>query len=138
MTHHCSNSPGSKMGYRGYVFDPTDWTYSAYPNRLSTCEGKYSTTYYGSMTLGQILGIFERFCPYEVLWNVNHDTRSFSTVSNSRVPREWMTENIKGYYRDLSFNEATNNSTTLGIWRAGVKFQLKDDALLFKLTWVGE
>lgn len=137
MTQHYSNSLGYKIGYNGYVFDPTDWVDPRYPTRLSTCYGKFVEARYGSLTLERLTGLFYDFCPYEIIWQTKNDSLSIATVSNSNVPRTWMTENIRGYYRDLTWNHNVTAGSSLGIWRSCVKLQYEDDALLFKLTWVG-
>ena len=131
-----SNLLGPKLGYNGYIFNPTDWVYPLYPTRLSSCRGKHIERQYGSMKLDRLLGIFYDFCPYEVIWQSNNDAMYMATVSNSNASRDWMTENLNGYYRDLTWNDNISAGSSLGIWRSCVRFRNKEDAVLFKLTWV--
>lgn len=124
------------LGYNGYKFKPEDWIEPDCWNRLSTCRGKYHRQQYGSLKQEQLIGMFYDFCPYEIVWNVPSTTYCFNSVSNSTISRQWMAENIKGYWRDLNFMDEVSDGTSIGIHRSAVKFQLEEDAILFKLTWV--
>ncbi len=130
-----------KMGYNGYVFKPEDWIEPSCSNRLSCCRGKYAEPNFGFMTHKQLIDMFDQLCPHFIMWEFDLDVWHrvdqliTDSVGTSRIPRSWMEENIRGYWRDLSFSDTMPDGKVLGMWRSAVRFQNKEDAILFKLTW---
>lgn len=118
-----------------YQFDPLDWIDAKYPNRLSTCRGKYLDQPY-LMDNDAILEHFRKFLKYEVVWlppTFDHSTKK--TFWETWISRSWMVDNIEGLWRDSSFNEKMNDGSIVTLGRRCYRFQNKEDAVLFKLVW---
>jgi hypothetical protein len=114
-----------------YKFNPHDWlSNNIDTKRLSTCFGKFKEEPF-NLNFKILIGYFLKTCPYRVYLNQS-SLQDLLTI-NQFIRRDWLDQNCKGYWYDLSENEIDNRKK-INIRKVFI-FQYNDDAIHFKLVW---